>query len=103
MPEDACTWQMIGVNKNLAAIGVGAMWSSLLLGESYRAIGQDMKVHCIVYIYSGRNCDWDVAQQALWDDSIICSRVIIVARVLLWFPMFLTEALVAVVALLKAG
>jgi len=83
-------------NKSLAALGVGAMWTSLLLGESHRAIGQDMEVHCI---HSGRNCDWDVAQRALWDDSIICSGVIIVARVLHWFPMFLTEAVVAVVAL----
>jgi len=66
-------------NKSLAAFGVGAMRTSLLLGESYRAIGQDMEVHCIVYIRSGWNCDWRVAQRALWDDSIICSRVIIVA------------------------
>ena len=86
-------------NKGLAALGVGAMWSFLLLGESHRAVGQDMEVHYIVYIASGRNCDWDVAQRALWDDAVVCSSVIIVARVLFRFPVLLTKTLSAVVAL----
>jgi len=86
-------------NKGLAALRVGAMWAFLLLGESHRAVGEDMEVHYIVYIPSGRNCDWGVAQRALRDDAVNCSRIIIVARVLLRFPMLLAETMVAVVAL----
>lgn len=75
------------------------MRAFLLLCESHRAVGQDMEVHYIVYISSGRNCDWGVAQRALWDDAVVYSRVIIVTQVLLWFPMLLAIALAAVVAL----
>jgi L-rhamnose isomerase len=86
-------------NKGLAALRVGAMRAFLLLGESHRAVCENMEVHCIIYISSGRNCDWGVAQRALGDDAVDCSRIIIVARVFLWFPMLLTETVVAVVAL----
>ena len=84
-------------NESLAALWVGAMLAFLLLGESHRAVGEDMAVHYIVYITSGRDCDWGVAQRALGDDAVVCSRIIIVARVLLWFPVLLTETVVAVV------
>lgn len=86
-------------NKGLTALGVGAMRALLLLGESHRTVGEDMEVHHIVYIASGRNCYWSVAQRALGDDAVDCSRIIIVARVLLRFPMLLAETMVAVVAL----
>ena len=86
-------------NKGLAALGVGTMRAFLLLGESDRAVCEDMEVHYIVYISSGRNCNWGIAQWALRDGAVDCSRIIIVARVFLRFPMFLTETMVAVVAL----
>lgn len=86
-------------NKGLAALGVCAMRAFLLLSESDRAVCEDMEVHYIVYISSGRNCNWRVAQWALRDGAVDCGRIIIVARVFFWFPMLLTETMVAVVAL----
>ncbi len=86
-------------NKGLAALGVGAMRAFLLLGESHRAVGEDVEVHYLVHISSGRNCDWVVAQRALGDDAVHCSRIITIARVLLRLPMLLTITMVAVVAL----